>query len=769
MNRAQDTVSRCGLALAGVLLAATLLQAQNIATNRPYEPYIMPGSVAPNFSNNTAPIAELCMMRYDAALDQWQAVPFQVDQRTDDLEGSFFSGSFDGLLDDNDELVWMVASAGDQAPFNVWVDDAEARSNPRFEFVMSDPLDPAVSGYLYLYRSSTLDKGGVGSLMSYTPPPPNSSADIVAGSSYEETHSATNGLPVGLRIETGAGGLSADLLDRVKLRIRGLLLNFFPITPLNEDNFRSLPERLKVVTGPVRVIREIENEILFGTTAIDTAAILIKFYPYSVILSASIPLQSTSTFSFTGFRLSIDLAATANGMRFYRHDHANNDAFIRAIVDGINDTFNRSVLTSPDVEWDMVTGNDVTFVKLSQIDLSQLNNAAAAYYYHESRTGSTDDGSADTGDGFSYADAGVNISNTGGNITGIFPIFLQNVLVPGAQDSTFGVLLRDQTANPTGLLRNEQNFDAVPPASVALAIVDSTETSVTLGWIAPGNDGDGNGAAQQYTLYYSTTAPGADIDAWAMTVAEVDTDLPAPAQPGTPQQYTVTDLTPQIDYYFVLTTSDAFGNTSAYSNIATAFTVPVELALFSARADGPRVHLSWRTESETNNAGFAVERRAQDATATWLELGFIAGNGTTAQPQEYEYVDRIETPGIYLYRLRQMDYDGTFEHSPVIEVNVLVPSELQLAQNYPNPFQSGAVSTISYVLPARENPAVALKVFNVLGQEVATLVQAPQGAGYYQLSWNGLTSRGERVAPGLYFLILEADQQRLVRKISILR
>lgn len=158
--------------------------------------------------------------------------------------------------------------------------------------------------------------------------------------------------------------------------------------------------------------------------------------------------------------------------------------------------------------------------------------------------------------------------------------------------------------------------------------------------------------------------------------------------------------------------------------------VPVELTSFAANVFGNDVKLVWKTATETNNSGFEIQRSNGGEFKT---IDFVNGHGTTTQPQTYNYTDKNLQSGKYSYRLKQIDFDGKSEYSSVVEVEVLGPKEFSLEQNYPNPFNP--TTTINFSLAA--DSKVTLKVFNILGQELMTLLNGNFTAGNHKIDFDG--------------------------------
>lgn len=159
--------------------------------------------------------------------------------------------------------------------------------------------------------------------------------------------------------------------------------------------------------------------------------------------------------------------------------------------------------------------------------------------------------------------------------------------------------------------------------------------------------------------------------------------------------------------------------------------IPVELTSFAASNDRNNVTLNWATATEVNNSGFQIERKL-NGTNEWTNLSFVSGKGTSTERNNYSYMDKGLTVGKYSYRLKQVDLDGTFEYSPVIEVDVNAPNEYTLYQNYPNPFNPS--TTIEYSLP--EKADVTISIYTAIGELVTTLVDGTVESGYQKVSFN---------------------------------
>ncbi len=190
----------------------------------------------------------------------------------------------------------------------------------------------------------------------------------------------------------------------------------------------------------------------------------------------------------------------------------------------------------------------------------------------------------------------------------------------------------------------------------------------------------------------------------------------------------------------------------------TTAVIPVELSSFTSETSGGKVLLSWETRTETNNKGFEIQRSKN--SKDWTVIGYVSGEGTSTFPGQYQYTDRPVEGGTYYYRLKQIDFNGTFMYSKTLEVNLIIINSYTLEQNYPNPFNPS--TTIGYELPASAD--VVIKVFDVLGNEVATLVNGKQNAGVHEVKFDG-TQHGS----GIYIYRMTTGITAVTKKMILMK
>ena len=188
------------------------------------------------------------------------------------------------------------------------------------------------------------------------------------------------------------------------------------------------------------------------------------------------------------------------------------------------------------------------------------------------------------------------------------------------------------------------------------------------------------------------------------------------------------------------------------------YPLPVELSFFTGTVNGKNVELHWRTETEVNNYGFDILRRAQDDE--WITLGFVDGHGNSNSPKNYYFTDNNPSGGSkFGYRLKQIDNDGTYEYSDIVEVE-FVPTEFALYQNYPNPFNPSTI--IKYSLP--QESEVRINVFDILGNEVINLVSEKMEAGTYDVSFEG-----SNLVSGIYIYQMQAGEFSSTKKMLLMK
>ncbi len=174
--------------------------------------------------------------------------------------------------------------------------------------------------------------------------------------------------------------------------------------------------------------------------------------------------------------------------------------------------------------------------------------------------------------------------------------------------------------------------------------------------------------------------------------------------------------------------------------------IPVELTGFTSKVIDNSALLNWSTATELNNFGFEIQRTNDRTFTNWNSIGFVIGKGTTSEPQYYSFRDENLTSGKYYYRLKQIDFDGSFEYSHIVEVDIVNPNEFALSQNYPNPFNP--VTKIKFATPV--DASVKLNVFNVTGEKVADVLDKFYSAGNYEISFDA-----KDLNSGVYFYKIE--------------
>ncbi len=205
--------------------------------------------------------------------------------------------------------------------------------------------------------------------------------------------------------------------------------------------------------------------------------------------------------------------------------------------------------------------------------------------------------------------------------------------------------------------------------------------------------------------------------------------------------------------------------------------VPVEFVSFTSSVSSDFILLKWETATEINNSGFEIQRLKNNninKLQEWESIGFITGNGTTTEPQSYFFVDENLDIAEYQYKLKQIDFDGSFHFSNTIEVKIASPADFILKQNYPNPFNPS--TTIHYTIPnvspssssraesRDEGSLVQLKIYDILGNEVAVLVNEYKITGNYNVKFDA-----QNLSSGIYFYKLSIGIREVVKKMILMK
>jgi len=192
--------------------------------------------------------------------------------------------------------------------------------------------------------------------------------------------------------------------------------------------------------------------------------------------------------------------------------------------------------------------------------------------------------------------------------------------------------------------------------------------------------------------------------------------------------------------------------------------LPVELTTFTANVIGKNVKLIWKTITEVNNYGFDIERKSWDSynseNGSYKKIGFVEGHGNTNSPKDYSFIDDHTSSGKYAYRLKQMDNDGKINYSKDVEVEIKLPNEFILDQNFPNPFNP--TTKIGFSIPQAGN--VKLTVYNLLGQEMGIIINEQIEAGYHYIDFNAVNLNS-----GVYIYKIEAGNFIQAKKMTFIK
>ena len=320
----------------------------------------------------------------------------------------------------------------------------------------------------------------------------------------------------------------------------------------------------------------------------------------------------------------------------------------------------------------------------------------------------------------------------------------------------------------TRIYKNLINIANTAPTAPTNLSTTANGSSVTFSW-NKSTDTETPQNGLTYNLYIGSTNGGVE----KMTpMANISTGFRRVAQMGNTGQrnsITINGIT-EGTYFWGVQAIDAGFKGSSFATMESP--LPVELTSFTGSVQKGKVELKWTTATEVNNYGFEIERcKSGSGTGeAWIKISFIEGHGNSNSPKAYFFVDNNCPCGNIKYRLKQIDFDGSFEYSPEIEVNIDAPKSISLDQNYPNPFNPA--TTIKFTVPdydlSRSSAPirVTLKVYDILGREIKTIVDEFLPAGFYSYSIN---ADEMNLTSGVYFYRLTAGNFNSSKKMILLK
>ncbi len=412
-------------------LAGGLNAGDKLYQERLYEPKVLWGDKLSAFYGY--PVNEIYLYAWDEAQQSWRMMPYQIDERirtnnpfNDENLRHFYSipNSYgialdDGLLDSDDELVFMIKDMGDRAPEKKWLDNEASKAFSRIELAASDPYDPSRIAYAYLFRSGTIQEP--------VPTPYgfvyHSQADSIETSFYTVKLDEAMGLVKSITIKPPYGS-GVDIFDRQKMRVK-VVLGAGGLTNIQidatEELIKLLPDYHMITPKPVvRLVREVRQTFQFGEGMEEVESNLAfylttKFYPFNGVVKGGSALDEASLrqampdwdnpfLLFELLRQSWDLSAAAAGMRYYSK---HNDGIL---IDGQPDDVNRQI-DRPIREWNLVTGPQGALFTMTT--LPDTVAESISLYYYDNQAGGTGDPDSlefvDTGEDGSYGDFGLSM------------------------------------------------------------------------------------------------------------------------------------------------------------------------------------------------------------------------------------------------------------------------------------------------------------------------------------------------------------------------
>jgi len=440
--------------------------------DRTHDPVVITGSEVPAFLGES--VSHIWVYRYLEAQDRWEVIPFQVDEL--DNSDSYF-GSKNGILDVNDEIVFLSKDLGDSTSEISWIDNQPSRSKNRYQIAVSDPLGQGKRGWIYIYCSSTISET-VDQYIQYL-----SGTDQVVTDTYTILHGQT-GFQQALYLNKIAGGDSIDFLDRQKFR---LTFQFdLPILGTKEIVVKENVEpprkydygiasiylevkKKSVETSARRSVRLhrqmiLEINITGGSELNEHFEIpfVSTFYPTFVQWKVDSLELNKEEFSsdnmeirITQIRFSTDLDSHSNGMLFY---NIYNPAWVR--INGRESVFQHSIQW-PGNNWYLIVADPTQSIikKGSLVNIISIKSPALGYarqlYFKDNAIDIGTD-SEDTGDKLSFGDTG--IETRGDDISGVVDADMLTYCLPENLNTTQAKQLYNNYLYPLNIASSEEEI-----------------------------------------------------------------------------------------------------------------------------------------------------------------------------------------------------------------------------------------------------------------------------------------------------------------------
>ena len=347
-------------------------------------------------------------------------------------------------------------------------------------------------------------------------------------------------------------------------------------------------------------------------------------------------------------------------------------------------------------------------------------------------------------------------------------------------DSNNIILVGD---NGTGIFRSSdygQTWSQKFVTSGEIPTIATDKQRPGIAWATRWGGGGGFLKSTDYGLTWTPITFFNGLNMWGVDVHPQSTDYVVVGKYSSPSQIYIskdaglnwtTTAIPGSNYsVYIIDTMNVFAaQSTGFYKLDAPWFVPVEFISFESFLNGSEVYLSWSTATELNNKGFEIQM--SNDNLNFENVGFVPGFGTSSEKHNYNFELNALKDGKYYFRLAQVDYDGTISYSNINEVELVIPKEFALFQNYPNPFNPS--TKISWQSPVTSWQS--LKVYDVLGNLVATLVDEYLPAGNYEVVFESVSSIQHpessirNLASGIYLYKLQIGNQVQTKKMLLMK